>query len=236
MTTKTVFQTDRLGIYIGTTSADESPLEEGVYLLPRGCVETPPPAIPEGKAAHWDGTRWQLIDAKQGLTAYNTNTGEPLQIQRLGELPAGYTLEVPKPGQVWRDGDWVDDVPAVVAALHQSQTAAINRGCETAITAGFTSAALGAPHTYSSQLDDQLNLTGAILRGLDMPYACRDEQGQKEFRLHTIEQLRHVGDDFSQAKLQLLQRANQLKQLLDAARAAADVDAMAAITWEADLP
>lgn len=116
---------------------------------------------------------------------------------------------------------------------HASQTSTINLACEAAITAGFQSAALGDPHQYSSQLDDQLNLTGAILRGLDMPYACRYEQGVKAFRLHTAAQLRQVGDDFTLYKLQLLQHANELKQQLDLALAAGDADAMALIRWEA---
>ncbi|HCK4809064.1 TPA: hypothetical protein N0H39_000531 [Pseudomonas aeruginosa] len=119
---------------------------------------------------------------------------------------------------------------------HARQISTINLACEAAITAGFQSAALGAPHQYSSQLDDQLNLTGAILRGLDMPYACRDEQGAKAFRLHTAEQLRQVGDDFTLYKLQLLQHANELKQQLDLALAAGDAEAMELISWEAVQP
>ncbi|MDG9784323.1 hypothetical protein [Metapseudomonas otitidis] len=117
--------------------------------------------------------------------------------------------------------------------LYAVQIESINGRCEIAITGGFRSAALGTPHQYSSQLDDQLNLTGAILRGLDMPYACRDEQGVRDFRLHTAEQLRQVGDDFTLYKLQLLQRANELKQQLDLALAAGDIEALQAITWEA---
>jgi len=127
-------------------------------------------------------------------------------------------------------------VAELIKGAHTRQTTAINRACEAAITAEFTSDALGAPHFYSSQLDDQLNLTGAVLRGLDMPYACRDEQGLKEFRLHTAEQLRQVGDDFTLYKLQLLQRANELKQQLDAALEAGDLAALEAITWEAPQP
>ncbi len=128
--------------------------------------------------------------------------------------------------------------PPVVPTEHRyrTQIAAINQACEAAITAGFTSEALGAPHFYSSQLDDQLNLTGAVLRGLDMPYACRDEQGVKEFRLHTAEQLRQVGDDFTLYKLQLLQHANALKQQLDAALDDGDLSALEAISWEAPQP
>ncbi len=121
-------------------------------------------------------------------------------------------------------------------AAYVRKTTSINRACEASITAGFISEALGAPHHYTSQLDDQLNLTGAVLRGLDMPYACRDEQGVKQFRLHTVEQLRQVGDDFTLYRLQLLQHANALKQQLDAALEAGDLAALEAITWEAPQP
>lgn len=117
--------------------------------------------------------------------------------------------------------------------IHREKHTAINEACEAAITAGFTSDALGSSHLYASQLDDQLNLTGAVLRGLDMPYACRDEQGVKDFRMHTAEQLRHVGDDFTLYKLQLLQHANALKQQLDAALDDGDLVALESITWEA---
>ena len=39
MSTKTVYQTDHLGLYVGPVIADASPLEEGVYLIPGGCIE-----------------------------------------------------------------------------------------------------------------------------------------------------------------------------------------------------
>lgn len=107
----------------------------------------------------------------------------------------------------------------------------INAACEQAITGGFESTALGASHLYGSELDDQLNLTGAILRGLDMPYACRDPDGVKAFRLHTAEQLRQVGDDFTLYKLQLLQKANDLKQQLAQAVADNDLAAVENVTW-----
>lgn len=236
MNTKIVYQTDQYGLYLNPIEADLSPLEEGVWLIPGGCVEVPPPAIPDGKAAHWDGECWNLIDCLLGLTAYNTATGEPLQIDRLGALPMGYTLKVPGPHQVWRDGEWQDDIPAVVGKLYAEQYQTINTACERAITAGFTSSSLGAPHTYSSQLDDQLNLTGAILRGLDMPYACRDAKRLKEFRMHTSAQLRQVGDDFTLHKLELLQKANRLKERLEQALADGDVTALEAVVWEDKQP
>lgn len=119
--------------------------------------------------------------------------------------------------------------------VHAAKVIEINGACEATIIGGFWSSALGSAHQYSSQLDDQLNLTGAVVRGVDMPYACRDPLGVKAFRPHTAVALRQVGDDFTLFKLQLLQKANQLKQRLDDALAAHDVAAIEAVTWE-DLP
>ena len=58
---KQVVQLDFDGYFIGTTIADESPLEPGVFLLPAGTVDTPPPIVPEGKRAKWIG-EWLIED------------------------------------------------------------------------------------------------------------------------------------------------------------------------------
>ncbi|NWD47839.1 DUF4376 domain-containing protein [Pseudomonas gingeri] len=121
-------------------------------------------------------------------------------------------------------------------ARYAAKIEEIDAACVNAITGGFQSSALGKRFEYSSQFDDQLNLTGAILRGVDMPYACRDELGAKDFRLHTAEQLKQVGDDLTVFKLQLLQYANDLKQQVDRALAAGDIDALKSVTWESAQP
>jgi len=186
----------------------------------------------QGKAWRLNGNVPEQVEDYRG-TVYNTETGAAVEWCVLGPLPEHLTKQVrPSASHHWQQGAWMLNPQAV----HTTKLQDINQACEAAITAGFTSEALGAPHFYSSQLDDQLNLTGAVLRGLDMPYACRDEQGVKEFRLHTAEQLRQVGDDFTLYKLQLLQHANELKQQLDTALEAGDLDALEAITWEAPQP
>ena len=221
-------------------------LIEGLGLI-TGPVELPPipgfgtqlPAnglaldeqLPEPKRNHvWvllDGTPQQL-ECHLG-TAYEVDTGAPVEWDQLGPLPEYLTdLQRPSTDYHWKDGRWSLDPEAVYSAKVRE----INRECEAGITGSFQSDALGQPHQYSSQLDDQLNLTGAIVRGLDMPYACRDVQGVKAFRLHTFVQLRQVGDDFTVFKLQLLQKANELKQQLDQALAAGDLAALEAVTWE----
>ncbi|ROM19571.1 hypothetical protein BK643_02535 [Pseudomonas protegens] len=157
----------------------------------------------------------------------------------------GVPLYAPMPGEdhCWNGREWVLDVELIARRtaeqaklLHTEKVSKVNSACNAAIESGFWSDALGERYQYSSQLDDQLNLTGAILWGEDMPYACRDVRGVKSFHLHTTAQLRKVGDDFTAFKLQLLQRASALKQQLDLALASADLVALEAVTWESAEP
>jgi hypothetical protein len=64
MTQKQVIQLDVDGYFVGFTSADESPLEPGVFLFPAGAVDAPTPTVPEGKRAKWNGA-WVLEDIPQ---------------------------------------------------------------------------------------------------------------------------------------------------------------------------
>ena len=57
---KTVSQLDVDGYFVGFAIADESPLEPGTFLLPGGCVDAAPPAIPEGHRARWDGSSFSV--------------------------------------------------------------------------------------------------------------------------------------------------------------------------------
>lgn len=59
---KTAYQYDNAGLFIGTTSADESPLEPGVFLLPARCTFTAPPSdVTDGKWPRWNNNSWDLI-------------------------------------------------------------------------------------------------------------------------------------------------------------------------------
>jgi|GEM_PF-1846761 len=61
---KQVIQLDSAGYFAGFTTADESPLEPGVFLLPAGAIDAPAPAIQEGKRAKWDGC-WVIEEIPQ---------------------------------------------------------------------------------------------------------------------------------------------------------------------------
>lgn len=59
------YQTDSAGHYVGTVRAWASPLEPGVYHLPRGAVWTPPPEPAAGQWPRWNGAAWELIPLPQ---------------------------------------------------------------------------------------------------------------------------------------------------------------------------
>lgn len=50
---KIVSQLDASGRYVGAVEADESPLEPGVFHIPGGAIDVPPPVMPGGKFARW---------------------------------------------------------------------------------------------------------------------------------------------------------------------------------------
>ena len=52
---KYVVQLDDNGYFIGMSVADESPLEPGIYHMPRGAVDADVPKIPDGHLAKWEG-------------------------------------------------------------------------------------------------------------------------------------------------------------------------------------
>lgn len=225
--TKTVYQTNHLGLYVGPATADESPLEPGVFLMPGGCVDVVPPEAPEGKIQHWNGKRWQLLDYFNGLIVYNTSTREPLTLSGVGPIPHGYTVLRPQPGQVWEDGRWVDDLDTELARLYPQKLEMINSRCARLIESGFTY----QDYRYDSMMEDQLNLTGLILSALDAPYPCYGEDDQKTYRDHSAEQLHAVGLQLLKHKQIALQHADHLKRELAKTLTHKDLAGMQAIEW-----
>lgn len=61
--TKTFYQTDDVGRFVGAVLAELDPRETAargvpVYARPRGAVVTPPPSVTAGNVAVWTGTAW----------------------------------------------------------------------------------------------------------------------------------------------------------------------------------
>lgn len=95
--TKTVYQTDPAGVYLGPLDADESPLEPGVWLIPAGCVEIAPPGLDAGQAARWTGGAWVLVPDHRGETWW-TAEGQAIVIREVGDPAAlGLSSAAPDP-------------------------------------------------------------------------------------------------------------------------------------------
>lgn len=88
MTTKTVSQLDAAGYFVGVTTADESPLEPGVYLIPAGAIDRKPPTtIEPGKRYRPWGTGWRAEEIPATPKDPEPTPPTPEQIRR-GEILA----------------------------------------------------------------------------------------------------------------------------------------------------
>jgi len=59
---KVVSQLDANGYFVGPTTADRSPRNPDVWLLPGGAVDAAPPEIPDGKVALWQNGTWAFVN------------------------------------------------------------------------------------------------------------------------------------------------------------------------------
>ena len=84
---KQVSQLDQDGYFVGVTTADPSPLEPSVYLIPGGAIDATPPTVPEGQRAKWDG-QWVFEDIPQPEPEPEPEppTEEELKQMRIAEL------------------------------------------------------------------------------------------------------------------------------------------------------
>jgi hypothetical protein len=102
-------------IYLGSSDADPSPLEPGVFLIPAYATELGPPTCTECKVPVFNGTSWDIADDCRG-TYYSTTTQEEIKHtdpltspenatkEQPPEVPEGYVLE-------WNDGWTTKEIP-----------------------------------------------------------------------------------------------------------------------------
>ncbi|GAB7080890.1 hypothetical protein [Megalodesulfovibrio paquesii] len=88
-----VYQLDQDGYYLGSVTAEESPREPGVWLIPAGCIATPPPAAEAGTRPRWMDRAWALEAVPEAPEPSAPETPEPnprilTRVQFLSRLTA----------------------------------------------------------------------------------------------------------------------------------------------------
>lgn len=105
------------GELLGKTSADPSPLEPNVWLIPAHSTLDNPPEPSAGLVLVRRDEAWIEVEDHRGATVYHTGTGEPHQWTLLGPLPSDYTLVAPlSEFDTWQDDHWQLDEAAQLAA------------------------------------------------------------------------------------------------------------------------
>jgi len=127
--TKKVCQLDEQGIYVGQTDADLSPeeAENGIYLMPAGCVDVTPPEEKKGFVAKWTGDNWEYIANHIGKTVYSTKTKASLVIDKVGDIPDGYTTITPTDQGEWDGNAWVISPEKQTALFAQQKESLLNK-------------------------------------------------------------------------------------------------------------
>jgi hypothetical protein len=83
------------GEYLDATTAQESPLETGVFLLPAYATTIAPPDATTGCARIWDGSAWGQAEDHRGEQGYVD--GVAATVTELGALPDGWSVNAPEP-------------------------------------------------------------------------------------------------------------------------------------------
>ncbi|WP_051398750.1 tail fiber assembly protein [Pseudomonas sp. MOIL14HWK12:I2] len=104
------------GELLGKTSADPSPLEPDVWLIPAHSTLDNPPEPSAGLVLVRRDGAWIEVEDHRGATVYHTGSGEPHQWTLLGPLPSDYTLVAPlSEFDTWQDDHWQLDEAAQLA-------------------------------------------------------------------------------------------------------------------------
>lgn len=90
------YQTDEHGFLVGEFDADESPLEPGVYLIPRGGIADAPPIAGPDQAAKYEAGAWSLVPDHRG-TVYWLGDRSRHEITERGIAPPADALQAEPP-------------------------------------------------------------------------------------------------------------------------------------------
>lgn len=138
------------------------------------------------------------------------------------------------------DGSSIVNVTEYTQTLSEAKAAQLSvlaQAAAEAYTAGFSSSALGSAHTYSSQITDQIKLSGAVTAsqspglpaGWAVKFWCQDNSGNWAHTPHTAVQIQQVLADALTVAVGISSKLGTLRDQVNAVTTnASDVKS---ITW-----
>lgn len=87
----------------------ESPLQPGVFLIPRGAVSKALPPLASNETVSWDGSTWRVVPDFSGKNYYSKGDGA-LKIFKKGESFSDLYIDVAPPSDLsfpsWNGSSW----------------------------------------------------------------------------------------------------------------------------------
>ncbi|MFF2322059.1 hypothetical protein ACFVTJ_13480 [Agrobacterium sp. NPDC058088] len=182
------------------------------------------------------------------MFAVLNNSGVVCALKETGDRIADVFTVVPvdpqkKPsvgdtGTRGQDGKWIfsSPIPVDISVFKEGRIEALRSACQAAITGGFKSDALGALHTYPSDMKAQINLMGSvtdsILPGVASdwatPFWVCDQSGTWAWEMHDVVQIQQVG---RAGKAHIVACQTLLGELTASVIAANTISAVESVVW-----
>ncbi len=113
--------------------------------------------------------------------------------------------------------------------------------CANTIVGGFSSAALGDPHVYPSNIKDQVNLMGSVTDSIlpdlspdwETPFWVADPDGVWSFKPHAASQIQQAGRD---GKAHVVRCQKILEELTQIVLLSETNEAVSAVVWPLRQP
>lgn len=144
-----------------------------------------------------------------------------------------------EPGWPYLDGKVVAPSPPAISDLKMARINELTANCAAAIVGGYSSSALGSPHTYPSGVTDQINMMGSVTASLlpdlssnwTTPFWCADSNGEWAFRAHRAVEIQKAGAD---GKAHVVSCQEKLSALSSAVSNAGGQTDILAISWQGE--
>ena len=184
----------------------------------------------------WSWSSREAAEANRGDAIPFTTTVEfdewdPMLLVNLEPLVVGLDWEPNKVG-------YTPPPEKTLEELKAEKSLELDLAASGQIYLGYDSDALGVVHHYPAKDKDQTNMVASVTDSYNpanpvdwtTPFWCEDSEGVWAYRMHTATQIQKAGSD---GKLAILASLGKNAYLQSLVLAAATVEDLAAITWDA---